>query len=180
MLNIKSIFFIRLTKIQTRGKDKIMQYRMKKYQLNEEQISRLLYKMQVASLATTNYDGTPYVTPVHFLYLNGHVYIHGLPAGKKIDNIKANPTVSLSVYEMDCLLLDSEGKPCDTNTKYQSVILQGTASLLTDIDTKETVLDGIVKKYTPHISNKTLPKNMVKGTAVIKISIEQVTGKYFG
>jgi len=156
-----------------------MQHRMRTHQLNKEQIETLLYKVQTASLATINFDGTPYSTPVHFLYLDNFVYIHGLPAGQKIDNIKINPNVSFSAYEMDCFLLDTNENPCDTNTKYESVIISGTAELVTDVEIKRDVLNNIVKKYTPHLADKILPENMVKGTAVIQISINDLTGKYY-
>ncbi len=157
-----------------------MQHRMKTHQLNRRQIDSLLDRAEVASLATVNADGTPYVTPVHFLYQEGAVYVHGLPAGQKIGNIKANPAVCLTVYEMKSLLLDPAEKPCDTNTSYQSVILQGTASLLTDVDAKKTILEGIVRKYTPALSDRALPENMIKGTAVLKIRADAATGKYYG
>ena len=157
-----------------------MQYRMKTHSLNQQEISSLLGRTQTASLATINPDGTPYVTPVHFLYVDGVIYIHGLPAGQKIDNIKANPAVSFTAYEMRGLLLDQEEKPCDTNTSYQSAILQGTAGLVFDIAEKKMALQGIVRKYTPALADKVLPENMVKGTAVLKITADKVTGKYYG
>lgn len=157
-----------------------MQHRMKTHQLDRQQIDSLLDRAEVASLATINADGTPYVTPVHFLYQEGAVYVHGLPAGQKIGNIKANPAVCLTVYEMKGLLLDSAGNPCDTNTSYQSVIIQGTASLLTDVGDKKTVLEGLVKKYTPSLSDRALSENMIKGTAVLKIQADATTGKYYG
>lgn len=157
-----------------------MQHRMKTHQLDRRQTDRLLDRAEVASLATVNADGTPYVTPVHFWYQEGAIYVHGLPAGQKIDNIKANPAVCLTVCEMKGLLLDPAGNPCDTNTSYQSVILQGTASLLTDVGDKKTVLEGLVKKYTPALSDRALPENMIKGTAVLKIRVDAATGKYYG
>lgn len=157
-----------------------MQHRMRTHQLDRQQIDRLLDKAEVASLATVNGDGTPYVTPVHFLYQEGAVYVHGLPAGQKVDNIKANPAVSLAVYKMEGLLTDPAGNPCDTNTSYQSVIIQGTASLLTDVGAKKAVLEELVKKYTPALSGRALPENMVKGTAVLKIQADATTGKYYG
>lgn len=157
-----------------------MQHRMKTHQLDKQQIDSLLDRAEVASLATINANGTPYVTPVHFWYQAGAIYVHGLPAGQRIDNIKADPAVCLTVYEMKGLLLDSAGKPCDTNTNYQSVILQGTASLLTDVGDKKTVLEGLIKKYTPALSDRVLPENMIKGTAVLKIRVDAATGKYYG
>ena len=156
-----------------------MQHRMKTHPLSQEQIDMLLSSATTGSLATLNSDGSPYVTPVHFLHSDGTIYLHGLPKGKKIDNIKADPRVSMTVYEMDSLLLDPDEKPCDTNTKYQSVIISGTAVLIDDMERKKEILGGIVGKYTPHLAHKELPDNMVKGTAVIKINIQEITGKYY-
>ena len=156
-----------------------MQYRMKTHQLAAEQIDSLLKDGLVGSLATINETGDPYVTPIHYFYDNGKVYFHGLPKGQKIDNLKRNPHVSFNVYNMEGLLLDSVGKPCDTNTKYQSVIAQGTAEIVCDIDRKRIIIGAIVDKYTPQYSGKQLPDNMVKGTAIVAITITEMTGKYW-
>lgn len=156
-----------------------MQHRMKTHPLTKDQIDNLLFQTQTGCLATLNTNGAPYVTPVHFLYLNNEIYIHGLPKGQKIDNIKVNSSVSMAVYEMGCLLFDPDDKPCDTNTKYQSVIIVGTAVILEDMEHKKKILNGIVQKYTPHLTDKHLPENMLKGTAVIKIDILDITGKYY-
>lgn len=155
-----------------------MQHRMKTHPLTQKQIDQLLFCTQTDSLATINADAL-YVTPVHFLHLNNSIFFHGLLIGQKIDNIKANQAVSMAVYETDCLLLDMDGKPCDTDTKYQSVIVRGTAALVDDMEQKKIVLNGIVKKYTPHLSSTPLPENMVSGTAVIKIDVLDMTGKYY-
>ncbi|WP_353096780.1 pyridoxamine 5'-phosphate oxidase family protein [Tissierella praeacuta] len=156
-----------------------MQHRMKTHPLTKEQIDNLLMEIQTGCLATLNANGFPYVTPIHFLYLDNAIYIHGLPKGQKINNIKANPKVSMTVYEMDSLILDPDGNPCDTNTKYRSVIIMGTAVLLEDMEQKKKVLNGIIEKYTPQLIDKPLPENMIKGTAVMKISINEITGKYY-
>lgn len=156
-----------------------MQYRMKTHPLSEEQIIRLLERSQTGSLATLNPDGTPYVTPIHFVYCNNKIYAHGLPKGKKLDNIAQEKRVGFSVYEMDELLLDPNEKPCDTNTKYESIIISGNAKLVEDIQVKENILKKVVEKYTPHLFGKELSAPMVKGTAVIQIDITEITGKYY-
>ncbi len=157
-----------------------MQHRMKTHMMTKEKIEDLLNRTATCSIATLNTDGTPYVTPMHHIYHNGFIYMHGLPKGTKVDNIKANPHVSITAYEMDSLLLDPSGKACDTNTKYESVILSGMATLVTDVDYKREVLMEIVKKYTPHLSDTILLENMVRGTAVIQVQILDMTGKYYG
>ncbi len=156
-----------------------MQHRMKTHQLNKPQIESLMNRLQTGCIATVSSDNTPYVVPVHFVYLNDKIYVHGLPAGEKISNIKSNANVCFTAYEMDCLLLDGENKPCDTNTKYQSIVAKGIAVLLEDISLKSSILNEIVKKYTPHLENLKLPENMVKGTAVIELNVTQITGKFY-
>lgn len=156
-----------------------MQHRMKTHQLTTEQIDSLLKDSLVGTLATINETGVPYATPLHYFYDNGKIYFHGLPKGQKIDNLKRNPHVSFNVYRMEGLLLDGAGTPCDTNTKYQSVIAQGQAEIVSDIDRKRAVLDAIVDKYTPQYSGTRLPDNMVKGTAVVVINVTELTGKYW-
>lgn len=156
-----------------------MQHRMKTHPLTEEQINHLLQRAQTGSLATLNPDGTPYSTPIHFVYYDNAIFVHGLPKGKKLDNIAQDSRVGFSVFEMDKLLLDPDGKSWDTNTKYESVIIAGTAKLVDDIEEKRNALNKIVEKYTPHLVNNEIPNNMVKGTAVIRIDVTEMTGKYY-
>ena len=75
--------------------------------------------------------------------------------------------------------MDKDGKPCDTNTAYASVVIQGTAQLVEDMDEKKTALSAIIQKYAPHLREKEIPVNMLKGTAVIKLFIREMTGKYY-
>ena len=154
-----------------------MQARMKKYPLSEQQVQELLNSEQVGRLATTGSDGYPYIIPVHYTYMGGCIYIHGLGAGEKIDNIRANSKVCFEVDRMQGLLHGDE--PCDTNTLYESVIIRGDASLVEAVEKKIAVLDGIITKYTPQHQGKAFPDNMLKMTAIIEIVVSTCTGKYY-
>lgn len=156
-----------------------MQYRMKTHQLPQSEVHALLDKALTGTLSTINPDGAPYSVPVHFVFLDGVICFHGLPAGQKLDNLKTDPRVCFTVYEMRELLLDPDGKPCDTNTAYVSVVIQGKAKLLDMQEEKQRVLSAIVAKYTPQLAGRELPSNMVNGTAVVQIRIEKMTGKYY-
>ena len=156
-----------------------MQHRMKTHQLTNGETKNLLAECLTGTLATVNSDGTPYNVPVHYVFHNNTIYIHGLPAGQKIENLKRNSQICFNVYEMRGLLIDREEKPCDTNTAYASVVIQGTAQLVEDMDEKKTALSVIIQKYTPHLKGKEIPVNMLKGTAVIKLSVCEMIGKYY-
>jgi len=155
-----------------------MQGRMKEHPLSAEEISALLLSQSVGNLGTVSSEGFPYVTPVHFVVLEGKIYIHGLCAGQKINYIKANPKIGFEVFKMNGLIHDPE-LPCDTNTDYQSVIIQGTAKVIGDDQLKIQVLDEVVKKYTPQHVGKSYPPAMLKATGVIEIIPIATTGKYF-
>ena len=155
-----------------------MQARMKQYPLSEAQIHDLLATEQVGRLATIGKDGFPYITPVHFVFMEGKLYIHGLAAGEKLKNIEADSRVGFEVEKMLSLIHDDEN-PCDTNTEYNSVIIRAVASIVENVDKKTAVLDAIVKKYTPQHTGKTYPANMLKMTGVIELAVQSCTGKYY-
>lgn len=155
-----------------------MQGRMKEHPLSAEEINELLLSESVGSLATVSPEGFPYITPVHFVLIDGKIYIHGLCVGQKINYLTANPKVGFEVHKMNGLIHDPE-LPCDTNTDYQSVIIHGTAVTVVDMDLKIKVLDEVVKKYTPQHAGKTYPPAMLKATGVIEITPTATTGKFF-
>lgn len=156
-----------------------MQNRMKLHMLSDQEIERLLTESQVGRIASVDPEGYPYVVPVHFVYFNDKIYLHGLPKGQKLDYISNNPKVGFEVDEMISLISQGIEEPCDINTEYNSVIVRGNAEIVTDIGYKKEVLLRIVEKYTPQLSGKDIPENMVKGTAVIEIAIMERTGKYY-
>jgi nitroimidazol reductase NimA-like FMN-containing flavoprotein (pyridoxamine 5'-phosphate oxidase superfamily) len=155
-----------------------MQYRMKKHPLSEEQITEVLDKTPVGNIATINENGYPYVLPVHFVYHDHKIFIHGLPKGQKISNILANEKVCFETFIMKGLILDDA--PCEVNTKYESVVILGKASIIRDdVDLKIDILNKIVAKYTPHLEGIDFPEKAVRGTSIIEIEIEECTGKYY-
>lgn len=156
-----------------------MQHRMKTHQLTPQQADNLLHRSSVGSLATNGTDGCPYTLPVHYIYLDGKIYLHGLPKGQKLANIAADSRVSFNVYDMTGFIMDDGGKICDTNTAYESVVISGTAALITDNARKKSVLDGIIAKYTPRMAGAAYPDNMLSGTAVVEITPKSITGKYY-
>jgi nitroimidazol reductase NimA-like FMN-containing flavoprotein (pyridoxamine 5'-phosphate oxidase superfamily) len=150
---------------------------MKTHQLTESQIESLLSEEQVGRLATLNDNGSPYITPVHFVYFNQKIYIHGLIKGQKINNIKRDNKVCFEVDKIEGYLMAET--PCDVNTQYQSVIILGDAKLLDRDDEKIEPLNKIVEKYTPSLAGKVYPEDTLRGTSVIEVSVIECTGKYY-
>ena len=83
-----------------------MRHRTKTHLLTEEQISDLFHRAEVGHLGTYSEDGYPYILPMHFVYYDNKIYMHGLAKGKKIDNIKFNSSVCFEIDEMISLLYE--------------------------------------------------------------------------
>lgn len=155
-----------------------MQDQMKMNQLSQEETEAFLGKSLTGVLSTIDPDGAPYSVPVHFVFLSGALYFHGLPAGRKFSNLEKDSRVCFTAYEMRDILPTPSQKPCDTGTAYTSVVAQGTARILEKTEEKQQVLAAIVQKYTPQLDGREIPANRLNGTAVVKITITDITGKY--
>ena len=155
-----------------------MQGRMKRHQLTKEEIETLLLSTKIGRIATQNENGFPYITPVHYVLVEGKIYIHGLSKGQKISNIAANDMVCFEVEWMGDLVFKGPSS-CNTNTNFESVVIFGTAAVIADMDRKREILKAIVQKYTPELVHLEFPDNMMKATAVIEITPVETTGKYY-
>ncbi|ATB69213.1 pyridoxamine 5'-phosphate oxidase family protein [Sulfurospirillum diekertiae] len=156
-----------------------MRHRTKTHLLSFEQIRALFERANVGRLGCVRHDGYPYVIPMHFVYSEHKIYLHGLPKGQKIDILTSNPYVCFEIDEMITLLDKNVENPCDVNTAFNSIIAQGEAKIVDNLDEKKEALSKIVKKFTPHLMDKELPENMVNGTAVIRININECIGRYY-
>ena len=70
------------------------------------------------------------------------------------------------------------GEACEWGMKYRSVIGFGQASFIDDPESKRKALDIIMRQYSDR--GHEYPESALSNTAVIKIYIEEMTGKESG
>ena len=155
-----------------------MQGRMRQHQLSPAEITEVLNKVEVGRIATNDPNGFPYIVPIHYVYWNEKIYIHGLRKGQKIAYLKQDSKVGFEVDDMGAVLPDTT-IVCDTNTEFRSVIILGNAQIIDELELKKEVLRRIVEKYTPELSHMEFPPNMFKATGIIEITPSATTGKYY-
>lgn len=118
-------------------------------------------------------DGQPYVVPLCFGYRDGALYLHSAREGRKIDIIRQNPRVC---FEMDVVAgLKADESACKWGMSYESIIGYGTAELLESPAEKRTGLDIIMSQYSDR--SFTYSEDEIRKTAVIKVTVESMTGK---
>ena len=135
-------------------------------------IEAIIKKSLVCRLALS--DGNfPYIVPLCFGYRDKVLYFHGSLKGKKIDIIRKNQNICFE-FDINTEIVKAEDA-CHWSMKYKSVIGFGKAVLLEDLDEKRKALNIIMSQY----SDRTFQFNdaTLKGTVVIKVEIESMTGK---
>jgi len=135
-------------------------------------IEAIIKKSLVCRLALSD-ENSPYIVPLCFGYRDRVLYFHGSLKGKKIDIIRKNQNICFE-FDINTEIVKAEDA-CHWSMKYKSVIGFGKAVLLEDLDEKRKALNIIMSQY----SNRTFQFNdaTLKGTVVIKVEIESMTGK---
>lgn len=141
------------------------------------QIVRILDECKVLHLGLVDGD-EPYVVPMNYGYIMEEgkltVYLHGAPAGYKLDLIKSNPKVFI---EMECDLNPFEGRlACQYGISYSSIMGRGQAVIVEDVEEKKKGLYILMKTQTG--KDFEFDEKMVSVVSVIRIDISDYTAKY--
>ena len=115
--------------------------RRKKQKLTEKQCIDILKRAKTATLALHGDDGYPYSVPVNYVYLDGKIYFHGAKSGHKIDAIKNNSKVSISIIDQEDVIEE------ELTTYFRSIILFGKAKILQDDDEIYQAVNALGLKY---------------------------------
>jgi hypothetical protein len=152
--------------------------RRKDKEINEFQdIEEILMTGKVCHLAMAD-NNEPYLVTVNYGHKNNCIYFHSAPEGRKIEMIKRNPRVCFMVYTDDRIV--SGENPCkDWSMKFKSVIGYGEASILKDKHEKAEGLGILMEHYSKNGPFRFSDQNLEK-TAVVKIEIEEMSGKVSG
>ena len=143
-----------------------------------EEIKSILNSTRIIHLGMMDGD-YPYVVPLHFGYefIDEvlYIYVHGHHEGKKFDLIKANPHVFIEIDGSDEALVSGGDIPCKYSSVYSSVMGQGTATYLENIDEKAHGLQVLMN----HQTNRefTFTEAMVNSVGVVQIKVLNYTAK---
>ena len=143
-----------------------------------EEIKGILNSTRIIHLGMMDGD-YPYVVPLHFGYefIDEvlYIYVHGHHEGKKFDLIKANPHVFIEIDGSDEALVSGGDIPCAYSSVYSSVMGQGEATYLENIDEKARGLQVLMN----HQTNRefTFTEAMVNSVGVVQIKVLNYSAK---
>lgn len=141
-------------------------------ELDREEMMEILHRGEYGIISTIGEDGHPYGFPMSYIVKDNHIYFHCALDGHKMENIRYNDKVSFCVVGKTRLI------PEDLDTSYESVIVFGRAELVHGEEKLEALI-GIVNKYSKgfEMKGKMEAERDQDITAVLKISIDHMTGK---
>jgi len=141
--------------------------------INESaEIENILKKGEIIRIAMVD-DGEPYLVPMSYGFKPGVIYLHCAAEGRKVDTMRANPSVCFEV-SVDTRLVKKTDK-CGWTYHFRSVVGSGKAVFVEDFAEKLEGLSAVMEQYgsTEH----SFPDAAVKKTTVIKIEIDEISGK---
>lgn len=146
--------------------------RRKKQELTEKQCLDILRRAKTATLALSGDDGYPYSVPMNFVYEDGKIYFHGAKEGHKIDAIKNNSKVSISIIDQEDVIEE------ELTTYFRSIILFGKAKILQDDDEIYQAVNALGLKYcNDEVAVEKEIQREWKDLCCVEITIEHLTGK---
>ncbi len=140
-----------------------------------KEIESIISRSDVCRIALCE-NNSPYIVPMCFGYSDNCLYFHSAADGRKIDIIKKNNRVCFEFDIQEGLI--RSGNPCNWDMKYYSVIGFGRAFFIEDFEGKTKALDIITGHYSGDVFE--YQKNSVDSVTVIKVKIEEITGKKSG
>lgn len=130
-------------------------------------------KCEYAVLSVVTPENLPYCVALSIVRHGDFIYFHCAYEGQKIECFKNNPNACLFCVG-DTLRLQDK-----FTTKYESAMIKGKLSEVTDTDEKVFALKIMCERHTPdNMANfdKAVEASLHR-TAVWKLSIDEITGK---
>src|SRR5512144_603411 len=122
-------------------------------------------------------DGQPYVIPTGYVRVEDRIYIHGSPASRMLRALDRDMDVCLTVTLIDGLVLARSAFHHSMN--YRSVVVLGTAALVTDEAEKTRALEAVTEHLLRGRWAEVRPPNAqeLKATSVLRLPLEEASAK---
>ena len=143
-------------------------------------IRAFLKDVQIGHIATS-VDGQSFINPTTFWYdeENHQIVFHSHIVGRVRSNIESNPKVSLEASELGKMLPSNVA--IEFSLQFRSVLVFGTARLITDPDEAKKLLYGLIGKYFPSMTvgkeYREITAKELTATSIYAIQIEEWSGK---
>ncbi|WP_462279901.1 pyridoxamine 5'-phosphate oxidase family protein [Salinivirga cyanobacteriivorans] len=138
----------------------------------------IIRKCDSCAMSMVDTNGDPYVVMMNYGYEDGVIYFHGDPKGRKMDILKENPKICLTMSTEHSIYYQNEKVACSYGMNYKSIVADGEVEFVEDYDEKVKALNLIMAQYVEGEFDYNSPA--VKQVAVFKVKLNNLKAKNFG
>jgi uncharacterized protein len=141
------------------------------------EIDAILKRCKTCYVAMSDND-FPYVLPMNFAMDGDRVILHSAQHGRMWETIKKNPKVCINWTLGEELAWQDVQVGCSYRVKSKSVIIEGIAEIVDDMDEKERILRQFMNQYSelPFKFNEPAIRNV----GILLVPISKISAKEFG
>ncbi|HLF72765.1 MAG TPA: pyridoxamine 5'-phosphate oxidase family protein [Anaerolineales bacterium] len=154
--------------------------RLPEYKRDDDWIRAFLREARVGHIASARED-QPFLNPSTFWFdeANHQIIFHSNVTGRIRSNIETNSRVCFEASELGKMLPSNVA--LEFSLQFRSVIVFGTARLVSDPEEARRVMYGLIHKYFPAMTAGTefraITDQELKRTSVYAIKVEEWSGK---
>ena len=162
------------------NKKPINQSRIRSHDMDDKWIIQFLHQTQVGHFVTMDKD-QPFINPTSFWYSSKHheIYFHSNAYGRMRYNAEKKSKASFECFKSGKLL--PSNLALEMSFQYECVIAFGSIRVVTPINEKREILNGLLKKYfgemKPNKDYREITKEELKQTSVYRFQVEKWSGK---
>jgi nitroimidazol reductase NimA-like FMN-containing flavoprotein (pyridoxamine 5'-phosphate oxidase superfamily) len=143
-----------------------------------KELEAIIKRCQFCNISMVDPDGKPYVIPMNYGYHENVFYFHGSRQGKKVDALRENPDVCISLSTDHELRYVNEEVACSWSMRYRSVIAYGKAEFIEDPEEKIKCLNIIMANYSNLEFQYSEPA--VRDVMVFRVRVVKMDGRSYG
>jgi len=142
------------------------------------EIESIINQCDICFVGFTEKDGTPYVIPMNFGYLDGDIILHSAPEGKHIGLLELSNRICVTFCSDRKLAYQHPDVACSYSMTSKSVVCKGSVSFIEDLEEKEKALNSMMQKFTKKEFKYSAPA--LRNVKVWRVSVDEMTSKSFG
>lgn len=143
-----------------------------------KELESIVNQCDICFVGMVEQDGTPYVIPMNFGYLDHEIILHSGPHGKHLSLLELNNRVCVTFCTKHKLVYQHPDVACSYSMTSKSVLCKGAVTFVEDLKEKEELMNLLMKNYTDRQFKYSTPALM--NVKVWRVSIDEMTGKSFG
>ena len=123
-------------------------------------------------------DNFPYVLPMNFALDGDRVILHSAQSGRMWETIRKNPKVCINWTLGEELAWQDEKIGCSYRVKSKSVIVEGIAEIIDDMEEKERIMRQFMTQYSELPFKFSEPA--IRNVGILLVPMSKLSAKEFG